>query len=82
MNCADCWCKVSVSGDHNGNVKLWRKAHKVNHKLNVEVGLEATVAILANILAHNLVVVAIQEVMERLLILVIWIESGVRIGAN
>jgi hypothetical protein len=82
LYCTNRWCKVSVSRDHNGNVKLWRKAHKVNHEFNVEVRLEATVAILANILADNLIVVSVKEVMERLLILVIRIKSGVRVCAN
>ena len=56
--------------------------NEINDELDVEIRLEATVAILANILADNLVVVAREEVVEGLLVLVVWIKTGVGVGAN
>ena len=75
-------CKVTVAGDDNGNVELWREADKVNHEFNVKVCLEATVAILTYILADNLVVVSREEVVKCFLVLIIWVKSGVRVCAN
>ena len=82
MHRADCWCEVAVARNDDCDVELWRKAHKVDDEFDVEVRLEATVAVLANILADNLVVVAREEVVEGLLVLVVWIKTGVGVGAN
>ena len=82
MHRTNCWCEVAVARDDDCDVKLWRKAHKVDYEFNVEVRLEATVTVLANILADNLVVVAREEVVKGFLVLVVWIKTGVGVGAN
>ena len=53
--------KVAVAADHDGHVEVPCRLHHVDDELDVEVGLDLAVAVLANVLAHDLVVVASQE---------------------
>ena len=74
--------EVAVTGDDHGDVELLRHAHHVDDELDVEVGLDAAVAVLADVLADDLVAAARQEGMELALVLVLGVEAGVGVGAH
>ncbi len=79
---ADGGREVTVAGDHDRDVDVLRHAHQVDHELDVQVRLDPSVAVLADVLAHDLVAGATQEGVELPLVLVLGIETRVGIGAH
>ena len=74
--------EVAVAGHDDGDVEVPGGLHHVDDELDVEVRLDLAVAVLADVLAHDLVVAAAQEVVEVALVLVVRIEAGIGVGAH
>ena len=74
--------EVAVAGDHDRDVEVPGGLHHVDDELDVEVGLDLAVAVLADVLADDLVAVAAQEVMEVPLVLVVRVQPGIGIRAH
>ncbi len=74
--------EVTVARHDDGDVQVPRGLHHVDDELDVEVGLDLAVAVLADVLADDLVAVPAQEVMEVPLVLVVRVEARVCIGAH
>jgi hypothetical protein len=74
--------EVPVAGDHDSDVEFLTHAHHVDHQLDIEVGLDAPITVLADVLAHHLVAAAGEEGVELALVLILRIESGVGVGAH
>ena len=79
---ADGGSEVPVAGDDHGDVHPIGEAEQVDHQLDVQVGLDAAVAELADVLVNDLVAVLAQEVDELALVLVLRVEPGIGVGAN
>ena len=71
--------KVAVATHDDRDVQVPSGLHHVDDKFDVEVCLDLAVAVLANVLADDLVAVTGKERMEVALILVVGIEAGVGI---
>ena len=71
--------EVAVTGHHDGDVEVPGRLHHVDDELDVEVRLDLAVAVLADVLAHDLVVAPAQEVVEVALVLVVRVEARVGI---
>ena len=74
-------CEVTIAGNDDGDVQLVAHPHQVHDELDVKVGLDAAIAVLADVLAHDLVAAAGKEGMELALVLVLRVEAGVGVGA-
>ena len=74
--------EVAVARHDDRDVEVPGGLHHVDDELDVEVGLDLAVAVLADVLADDLVVVPRQEGMEVALVLVVGVEARVRIGAD
>ena len=74
--------EVAVARDHHRDVQVAGGLHEVHHELDVEVGLDLPITVLADVLAHDLVVVARQELVELALVLVLRVEPRIGVGAH
>ena len=74
--------EVAVAGDDDRDVQVPGRLHHVDDELDVEVGLDLAVAVLADVLADDLVVAAAQEVVEVALVLVVRVEPRIGVGAH
>ncbi len=74
--------EVAVAGHDDRDVEVPGGLHHVDDELDVEVRLDLAVAVLADVLADDLVVAAAQEVVEVALVLVVGIEAGVGVRAH
>ena len=74
--------EVAVTGDDDGDVQVLGGAHHVHDQLDVEVGLDLPVAVLADVLADDLVAAAGQEGVELALVLVVRVEARVGVRAH
>ena len=74
--------EVAVARHHDGDVEVASGLHHVDDQLDVEVRLDLAVAVLADVLADDLVVAPAQEVVEVALVLVVRVEPRVRVGAH
>ena len=74
--------EVAVARHDDGDVQVPGRLHHVDDELDVEVRLDLAVAVLADVLADDLVVAAAQEVVEVALVLVVRVEPGVCVGAH
>ena len=74
--------EVAVARDDDGDVHPLGEAEQVHHQLDVQVGLDAAIAELADVLVNDLVAVLAQEVDELALVLVLGIQSRIGVGAN
>ena len=74
--------EVAVAGHHDSDVEVAGRLHHVDDQLDIEVRLDLAVAVLADVLADDLVVAPSQEVVEIALVLVVRVEARVRIGAH
>ena len=74
--------EVSVAGDDDGDVDVLRHAHHVDDQLDVQVRLDAAVAVLADVLADHLVAGPRKEGMELALVLVLRVQPGVCVRAD
>ena len=74
--------EVAVAGHDDGDVEVPGRLHHVDDELDVEVRLDLAVAVLADVLADDLVAVAAQEVVELALVLVLRVQPRVRVGAH
>jgi hypothetical protein len=63
-----------VARHDDRDVQVPGRLHHVDDELDVEVGLDLAVAVLADVLADDLVAVAAQEVMEVPLVLVVGVQ--------
>ena len=63
-------------------VEVARGLHQVHDELDVEVRLDLAVAVLADVLADHLVLVAGEELVEVALVLVVRVEPGVGVRAD
>src|SRR3972149_6628467 len=74
--------EVPVAGDDDRDVEVLRGAHHVHDELDVEVRLDLAVAVLADVLADDLVAAACKEAVELALVLVLGVEPRVGVGAG
>ena len=74
--------EVTVAGDDDRDVEVSGRLHHVDDQLDVEVRLDLAVAVLADVLADDLVVAPAQEVVEVALVLVVWVEARVGVGTH
>ena len=74
--------EVAVAGHDDRDVDVLRQAHQIDHEFDVQVRLDAAVAVLPDVLADDLVAAALEEVMEVALVVVLRIQAGVRVGAH
>ncbi len=74
--------EVAVARDDDRDVEVPGGLHEVDHELDVQVGLDLPVTVLADVLAHDLVVVPGQELMELALVVVVRVQPGVGVGAH
>src|SRR4029077_11780274 len=79
---ADGGREVAVTGHDDRDVEVPGGLHHVHDELDIEVRLDLAVAVLADVLADDLVAVATQEVVEVALVLVIGIQACVCVCAN
>jgi len=63
--------EVAVAGDDDRDVEVSGRLHHVDDELDVEVGLDLAVAVLANVLADDLEAVPVEERVEVALVLVL-----------
>ena len=69
--------EVAVAGNHDRDIEVPGRLHHVDDQLDVEVGLDLPVAVLADVLADDLVAVPREEGMEVALVLVVRVEPGI-----
>ena len=74
--------EVAVARHDDGDVEVARGLHQVDDELDVEVRLDLAVAVLADVLADDLVLVAREELVEVALVLVVRVEPGIGIRAD
>ncbi len=74
--------EVAVTRDHDRDVEVAGGLHQVDDELDVEVRLDLAVAVLADVLADDLVVVPRQEGVEVALVLVVGVEPRVCVRAD
>ncbi|MFN8629324.1 MAG: hypothetical protein U0838_03100 [Chloroflexota bacterium] len=74
--------EVAVARHDDRDVEVSRGLHHVDDEFDVEVGLDLAVAVLPDVLAHHLVVVAGEELVEVALVLVLGVEAGIGIRAD
>ena len=67
--------EIAVARHDDRDIEVPRRLHHVDDELDVEVGLDLAVAVLADVLADDLVAVPAQEVMEVALVLVLRVEA-------
>ena len=66
----------------DGDVEVAGGLHQVDDELDVEVRLDLAVAVLADVLADDLVLVPREELVEVALVLVVRVEPGIGIRAD
>ena len=74
--------EVAVARHDDRDVQVAGRLHQVDDELDVEVRLDLAVAVLADVLADDLVVVPRQERVELALVLVVRVQPGVGVGAH
>ena len=74
--------EVPVARHDDRHVEVASRLHQVDDELDVEIGLDLAVAVLANVLADDLVLVPGQEGMKVALVLVVRVKPGIGIGAD
>ena len=74
--------EVTVARHDDRDVEVARRLHHVDDELDVEVRLDAAVAVLADVLADDLVAVPRQEGVELALVVVLRVQPGVCVGAD
>ena len=74
--------EVAVARHDDRDVEVPGGLHHVDDELDVEVRLDLAVAVLPDVLAHDLVAAPAEEVVEVPLVLVVRVEARVRVCAN
>ncbi len=74
--------EVAIARHDNRNVQISRGLEHVDDQLDVQVGLDPAVAVLANVLADHLVAAARQKGVKLPLVIVFGIQARIRIGAH
>ena len=79
---ADGGREVAIARHDDGDVEVARGLHEVDHELDVKVGLDPAIAVLADVLADDLVAAPRQEGVKLALVVVLGVQPGVCVGAH